>query len=190
VKLLKKSIICILTILVAISATVAFSGLGQITPMAVIEQHPQLRANVHVQIVRDGKIILSESSHNLLMDIGAEYVEDGLTNSTYINVEGIPTYISLSSNATAVAATDTIILEEITAGGLERALGTITDNANGNWSVAHEFTATATHVSVQKTGLNWKSGDTDNCLLAQNTFLSTTLGSDDRITVTWTLTVT
>jgi len=187
VKLLRNILAC----LVVLSVVIAGAHLtGIIAPTAVIEQNPRIRANVHVLIERDGKIILSESSHNLLMDIGAEYVEDGLTNSTFINVEGLPTYISLSSNTTAVAATDTQILEEITAGGLERATGTITDNANGNWSVAKEFTATATHVSVQKVGLNWKAGNTDNCLLAQNTFLSTTLGSGDKITVTWTLTVT
>ena len=179
----------ILTCLVVISVVMAGIHLVGITAPRV-EIEPKLQANVHVQIVRDGKIILDEVSHNLLMNIGAEYVEDGLTNSTYINLEGIPTYISLSCNATAVAATDTIILEEITAGGLERATGTITDNANGNWSVAKEFTATATHTDVQKTGINWKTGNTDNCLLAQNTFTATTLISGDKITVTWTLTVT
>ena len=181
----------ILTCLVIISVIIAGVHIvSTIPPITTIEQNPKVRANVHVQIVRDGKTILSESSHNLLMNIGAEYVEDGLTNSTYISVEGKPEFISLSCNATAVAATDTIILEEIAAGGLERALGTITDNANGNWSVAKEFTATATHTDVQKTGLNWKAGATDNCLLAQNTFTATTLISGDKITVTWTLTVT
>ena len=149
---------------------------------------PEIEANVNVSVIRDGEVIYQESNHNTLMNIGAEYIETLMTNATYATT-GEVKYISLSSNASAENAVNTQIAEEITTGGLARAAGTVSDEGNGNYAVEHEFTATATHNNVQLTGLNWKTGNTDNNLFAADQFTSVNLIADDKITVNWTITI-
>ena len=75
------------------------------------------------------------------------------------------------------------------ANGLARSAGTYTSTGAGVWTIVYQFTATDAHVNVQLTGLQWAvSGD--NNLLGADTFTATTLANGDKLTVTWTITVT
>lgn len=176
----------LLVILCAITMVTSLSMFALSQVVVNVDETPTIDVNVNIAVERNGDIIYSESVHNLIADTGEEYVEQALTNSTYVSVEGIPEFISLSTSSSALDGAWTQIPDEITTGGLARAQGTITDLGNGTWKVVHEFQASATHTDVQTSGLNWKTGDTDNCLFAANNFTVVSLISGDNITVTWT----
>jgi len=81
--------------------------------------------------------------------------------------------------------------DEITTGGLERAVGTYSHTAGNNtWTIEAEFTASATHNNVQQTGLQWvATAGSDGNLMAANHFNAVTLNSGDALTITWELTL-
>jgi hypothetical protein len=137
----------------------------------------------------DGTYNILWSRHaGVLTTIGKNWIEDQISDSPSTTPAA---YISLSRNVTAPAAAWTIIPAEIdTGGGLDRTGGTYTSTGDGVWTVAHQFTADAGYTAVQLTGLQWSDTDSaDNTLLCADTFASTTLANGDKITVTWTITV-
>lgn len=148
--------------------------------------------NVLVEVERDGEIFYTCSTHNIVTNIGDEYHEQALTNLTYTSFEGVPIYVSVSNTTDALSTAWTQIPDEITTGGLARVEGTYTSLGIGYWKISHEFTASANHTAVQTMGLNWKTGDTDNCLFATGNFTAVDLEgtSGDKITITWTGTAT
>ena len=99
-------------------------------------------------------------------------------------------FIAVSANVAAPVAGDTILVGEITTGGLARAdadTKTHTNDTNVS-TIAHTFTASATHTAVHKSGMfNASSGIT---LTHAAVFTSdVTLAINDTLTVTWTLTL-
>jgi hypothetical protein len=137
----------------------------------------------------DGTYNIAWSRHaGVLTTIGKNWIEDQISDSPSATPAA---YISLSRNVTAPNAAWTIIPAEIdTGGGLDRTGGTYTSTGDGVWTVAKQFTADAAYVAVQLTGLQWSDTDSaDNTLLCADTFASTTLAAADKITVTWTITV-
>jgi len=172
-------LLCLVVIVAGISAPLTAS----------IQEDSVVRVdNVLIEVERDGTVFYSETVHNLVTTIGKEYIEQSLRNQTYILYEGVPVNISLSDDGSAPAVGWTQIPSEITTGGLERAYGTYANVGDGQWTISHEFTASVTHTNVNTSGLNWKLGNTDDCLFAANNFTNVTLISGDKITLTWSLT--
>lgn len=137
----------------------------------------------------DGSFNIAWSRHaGVLTTIGKNWIEDQISDSPSATPAA---YIALSRNVTAPNAAWTIIPAEInTGGGLDRTVGTYTSTGNGVWTVAKQFTADAGYTAVQLTGLQWSDTDAeDNTLLCADTFTATTLAVGDKITVTWTLSV-
>jgi len=122
----------------------------------------------------------------VLSTIGKNWIEDQLGDSPSTDPAK---WISVSTDTGTPSAAWTQIPTEIAAGGLTRAVGAYTSTGDGVWTIVKEFTATATHTDVQLTGLQYAvSGD--NNLLGADTFTPVTLYSDDKLEVTWTITVT
>lgn len=132
-------------------------------------------------------------SSNTLTNIGKDWIEQQISGTP--SATQIAKYIALSTDATAPAATWTVLVasdptKEINSGGLTRAAGTYASTGVGAWTVSYQFTAGATHTSVQLTGLHWDgTSRSDNNLFAANTFTAVTLYNGDKLTVTWTMSV-
>lgn len=142
--------------------------------------------HVTVYITRSGKDQEYWDHHaGVLTTIGKNWIEDQLGDSPSTDPAK---WISLSTSASSPSAAWTEIPTEITTGGLARAAGTYISTGDGVWMITYEWTATATHTDVQLTGLQYAvSGD--NNLLGADTFTAVTLNSDDKLNVTWTVTV-
>lgn len=169
----------------ALVAVLIMGAFATPAPHIAVPEEPQAYGTVIVEVQRAGsdEWVLVGHSHNTVVNIGKEFLEDLMcsTNSS------VADYISLSTNSTAPDVAWTQIPDEITTGGLNRQQGTITDTGTGTWNVTKEFTATATHTDVQLTGLQWASSGDGN-LYAANQFTAVTLQSGDKIKVTWQMT--
>jgi len=141
----------------------------------------QRAGETEVITIKDGVAI---NNAGTLADIGA--------NLTAAQLGGTPStsahWISLSTNDTSPATGWTEIIDEIVADGLERASGDYALTDVGEWTISHEFTASGTHTDVQLTGLQFAASGDGN-LLGADTFTPVTLTSGDKLTVTWTVTV-
>jgi hypothetical protein len=141
---------------------------------------------VTVSVTRDGQEIYRHEDHNLITNAGKDFISTQI-GSTTPGANGA-NFIALSSDTTAPAAGDTTLTGEITGGGLARAQGTYAHTTGTNtFTITKTFTATASHTAVQKAGLfTASSGGT---MMAENTFTSVTLASNDQLTITWTITL-
>jgi len=146
----------------------------------VKKEFPKYKAIV--QVYKNGKLVAE--THNLLTNIGKEFVEDQLTNPS----TNATKYISLSSVASDCSASATVLANEITTSGLARAEGTVTDSGTGNFTVEKTFVATGSVSDVQVAGLNWYSSGDDN-LFACATFTSVNLEANDELTIRWIVTI-
>jgi len=154
-----------------------------------INVYVQRVGSEEVTTIKDGVAL---DNAGVLTTIGKNYIEGKLGDDTpYADNAKFADDISLSSNAGAPAAGWTIIPAEIAANGLERASATYASIGDGVWTISNQFTATGAHVDVQLTGLSWDETDSlDNVLLGADTFAAVTLGNGDKLTITWTITVT
>jgi len=144
-----------------------------------------IHVTVYIQRVGEEKTFWDHHA-GTLTTIGKNWIEDQLGDSPSTDPAK---WISLSLSTDSPAAGWTQIPTEIVAGGLTRAAGTYASTGDGVWTEEYQFTASATHTDVQLTGLQWAvSGD--NNLLGADTFTPVTLTSGDKLTVTWTITVT
>ena len=118
---------------------------------------------------------------NVLTNAGKEAIEDYLVS--YGNVAGANfTYLAVG-NGTAPVAANTSLSDEITTGGLARAAATVTDWGDGNWSLLKQWTASATHYSVNSTGIfNESSGGT---FFAGGTYTAVNLEANDQLTINY-----
>lgn len=148
-----------------------------------------LSMHVTTYVQRVGEEPVFWSYHDgQLMTIGKNWIEDQLGDSPSTDPAK---WISVSSNSTSPTGHPewTQIPNEIVGSGLTRAAGTYQSTGDGVWTISHQFTANATSTDVQLTGLQWAvSGD--NNLLGADTFTPVTLNDGDKLTVTWTITVT
>ena len=125
--------------------------------------------------------------HNLLTDAGRDFLHLNGYETTGLGANG-GNYIALSVNTGGAADAHTTLAGEITAGGLERAQGTVTHAAGETTStVVKTFTASATHTAVQLCGLF--TATTAGTLVHEATFTSVNLENNDQLQVTWTITI-
>lgn len=146
--------------------------------------------HMHAEVEFANGTIVDLGYHaGVLTTIGKNYIEGKLGDSAYGDNTAFADDISVSTSTSTPNVAWTEIPTEITTGGLERASSTYTSTGDGVWTISHEFTASATHTAVQLTGLQWKLTPLDGTLLGADTFAAVTLNSGDKLTVTWTITV-
>lgn len=137
-------------------------------------------ANVYVYV--NGELVAK--SHNIIVNSGMAALRDAVHGGTAATAQ----YIALSTDSTAPAYTDTSCPGEITSGGLERALATVTTQSgpsNGDITVRLEktFTATSSHSNVQKACVF--TAITGGTLYAVATFTPVSLEANWQITIRW-----
>ena len=133
--------------------------------------------------------ILCKNKPNLLTNNGRDYAIAQFYTNTSAGGVGM-NFIALTVNTAAASASSTLLTDEITTNGLERALATTISHSGGTNSTTLNkvFTASGTHTAVQKSG-------TFNQLAVGGTigheaiFTPVTLASPDTLSVTWTLTL-
>lgn len=177
------------------AAILIYSSLdGSVNQLAMPEEQDKHGINdllsasgyVVVSVIRDGKEIYHYEDHNLITDAGKDFISNQI-GSTSPGSNGA-NYIALSTDSTAPDAGDTTLTGEISGSGLDRVQGTYSHTAGENtFTIQNLFTATGAVNGIQKTGLfTAASGGT---MVAENTFSSVNLISDDQLTVTWTITI-
>jgi len=151
------------------------------------------KATVCAKVIKNtGEVIDLGCQHNLLVNQGKDYILELMSGIDQVGATpgtDYAKYISLSTNSTAPDASWTVIPDEITSGGLERAAGTCTRNTVGNWTCEHTFTATTSFTGVQLTGLNWNGTAGAHSLVAAAQFSAVNLEADDQLQIKWTITV-
>lgn len=120
---------------------------------------------LHCEVIhiRNGKV-LSVTNHPMtLTTFGKDWIVDNLANSGGANVTKFANYIGVSNDSTEFSAAWTALPNEITDGGLERALGTFTDTGTGTWNMSKTFSVSETR-STKLYGVyidsyaNWVNG--------------------------------
>ena len=140
----------------------------------------------------NGTIQDNGCSHNLLTDLGKNAIRDQLKNNVAPHAVGW-SYIGLCNasfggNCNATNAGDGSLYNEYpSSNGLNRTTyeATYLVLGTGNWSYSRTFVAAADGMVTNKTGIfNASSGDR---MLAVNTFTTSTLQTNDQITVNWSI---
>lgn len=141
--------------------------------------------NTEVIIQHNGEVI--DRFDNVLTTQGKNFIRSKISGADSLAVAGDAgknlSFISLG-NGSAPVAGDTQLPEEITnAGtGLDRTNGGTTTYDGGNFSVSHQFTASADVGTVNTTGLNWDSSGSN--LVSGGSFSDANILDGDQITVT------
>ena len=145
----------------------------------------EIHVTTYIQRVGDPEPVFWSYHAGVLTTIGKNWIEDQLGDSPAADPAK---WVSLSTSASSPSAAWTQIPTEIVANGLERAAGTYASTGDGVWTISHQFTASGPHTDVQLTGLQWAAAGDGN-LLASDTITPVTLGSGDKLTVTWAITI-
>lgn len=138
---------------------------------------------------KENEEVLCKDKHNLLTTDGIDIFHKAIYVDTVATEVG-NNFLALSVNTHTPVVGDTTLLGEITTGGLARALATTITHTNDTnvTTLAHTFTASATHTAVQLAGI-FNQLTIGGTLTHENTFTPANLVSGDTLTVTWTLTL-
>lgn len=133
-------------------------------------------------VVETGEGTRTIETHNLVTQLGANYVENALRTGT---IDNAIKWISLGDSG-SVDDSLTQLTSELTTGGLSRTSGTITNVDDNSYEASNTFTSTADGQTVNTTGLSWGASG-DGQLWAAATISSVTLDTDDNLIITWTV---
>jgi hypothetical protein len=140
---------------------------------------------VVVTVTRDGQEIYRNEQHNMITNAGKDFIAQQIGSNASANGAN---YIGVTTTAVTPAAGHTTLAGEITNGGLARAQGNFTHTAGQNsFAVAKTFTATQSFSSVQAGGLF--TANTGGIMMAENNFTAVNLANNDKLTITWTVTL-
>lgn len=148
------------------------------TPV-IMEYHVE----VYLQKQNSEKVFYERHAGTITL-IGRSLIKNLIANSTFSKETA--NYISLSSNSSTPSTYWGEIPNEISTGGLTRALATYTSLGYGTFRISHEFTASTSINDIQLVGLNWESSGNNN-LLCSDKFTPVDLESGDKITINWEL---
>lgn len=184
----------ILAVFIGLTVALASFGYGYYSGTQINDGF-KISGWVKVEVVRDGKVIYIHEDHNILTNQGKDIIAKEVFGAAGANGTGKHTpnatvYIALSSYAGGVNATQTTLTAEIASGGLSRATATYNHaNSTSAIIIVKQFTSSATFTAVQQAGLFNNPTSAGAGLLAANTFSSVNLISGDKITITWSITL-
>ncbi|MBA7659319.1 hypothetical protein ES703_67296 [subsurface metagenome] len=160
-------------------ATSTFTLDGYVT---VDAYHYDEATGTYVQFYHD-------EGSNVITTIGKTFIEEhlGIGGASY---DDPAKWISLSNDGSSSAAWTKLPVELDNTNGLGRAEGAYASTSPGVWTITYQFTASVAGGTVQTTGLQWLvTLESDNNLMAAKDFTQVTLASGDKLTVTWTITL-
>jgi hypothetical protein len=136
----------------------------------------------------DGNVLYSDEveiyeNHNVTCNAGLDAAKDRLFNPA--TSETVAKYIALSESNDAPSAAHTVMADEITQSGLERAAATYSTSgcSTGECILSNDFTATGSFSSVQLMALFDASSAGD--MYFEATITSVALESGDQLTAKW-----
>lgn len=159
---------------------------------------PKARVRIHHEVAYDlddktGLFLRrveqeDELVENLILNAGRIQLHAQCYQTSGLLTNGF-NYIGLSNDATAPVATDTTLTGELSSDGLGRVQGTVTPpTGSGNQTViAKTFTYTGSSQAVQKAALF--TAASGGVMAHEVLFTQRTLGSNDTITITFTITM-
>ena len=139
-------------------AIVSFAILALTVGLLFPYNNPDVLIEVHLEMwhYRNG-VLLDYSMHpGVLTNGGADFAEDQLGDSPATDPAK---WIGVSNDATAPSAAWTEIPNEITTGGMGRAVATYTNDGVGQWNMTVTYNPTASG-SCQLAGLYWSLAGT------------------------------
>lgn len=156
-----------------------------LTPEVVDDIRARKPNTLHVVHRRDGKVLSEQLVTNLRTNAGADFQAQqmGGTPGTAAN------RIALTEDATAPAATDTVLAGELTGNGLDRAVATFSHAGGGasSYTLTHTFTKSGgASVTVRKVGC-FDAATGGNMVFETLFGDPATMVSGDELTVTWTV---
>ena len=156
-----------------------------------IEENPPYKGILCTYYKKAGtdKWIELGCSENTLTNIGKNKTESQLIEGLAASTANQLKYIALTNVSSVCTPTSTNI-QEITTGGLERALCNVTQLDYGKWSCEHTFTATAYQFNVSIAGYFWNAtAGNDGSLFACGSFTANTFEANDQILTRWNVTI-
>lgn len=150
---------------------------------------------VTVSVVREGQEIYRHEDHNLITDVGRDFISQQIGGETGLATEGAH-FIALSSTDVTPAASDTSLAGEIdNGGGLDRADSTYAHTTGeATFTITNTFEADQEYTNVRSAGLFTDitpggTVGTDEIMMAINEFTPVSLAANDELTITWTITL-
>lgn len=170
--------------LVAIVAAICIFSLSfEVPQKSVFTGTVGFEVHVTMWHWRDGVLIDYSHHPGTLTNLGANWIEDQLGDSPGTDPAK---WIAVSNDTSSPSSAWVVIPNEITTGGMGRAVGTYADEGVGQWNITKIFSPTETG-SCQLTGLYWAvAGD---YLLCADTFNLINYQNEDAIQICWTITV-
>jgi len=162
--------------------------LANINSVAVEDANGQsvpLDVEVHLEMWhydQDGKLLEHSRHAGVLTTTGKNWIEGVLGDADGDQGD----YIGCSNSTDAPSSAWTELPDEITTGGMSRAIGTYADDGDGQWNITKSFSPTETN-STQLVGL-YSTAATAS-LIASDTITLINYGSGDTVQLRWTITV-
>ena len=176
-----------LTFAIVATVLIAFAvGFHQGQELSATNQTLKLSDIVKITVIRNGGVVYSYTTHNILTTIGARHVRNvyGFANETATQVR----YIALSPD-TNPNASWTKLPNEYISGGLSRQAGTVTVINSTAFQVQATWTSSTT-TTIRCTGLHWSgTAGSDGNLWAVASIPDASVIPNDQIQVTWTVNV-
>jgi len=95
---------------------------------------------VQVTHLRDGQVLSFQESHNVITTTGVDVIAEQIGSTSPATNGG--NYIALTNNIDAASSSSTTLTNEITTGGLARAIGAYAHtNGTSTYTVSKTFTA-------------------------------------------------
>lgn len=148
-------------------------------------QRIPLDVEVHLEMWhwRDGELLAYSRHAGVLTDTGKNWIEGILGDADGDQGD----YIGLSNNTGSPDSGWSILPDEITTGDMGRAIGTYTDDGDGQWNITKSFSPSETN-STQLVGLYY-SAYSASSLIASDTVTLINYESADTVQLRWTVAV-
>ena len=150
-----------------------------------VDQSESLQYRGMVCVYKNNELV--ECNHNILVTTGMTQIQDHLG----IGATGAVKTIAVGNGTAAQVAGDTSLAGEIADVGLAKTTGTyVATGTAGAWNITYQWTCGAGCINegVNNTGLYNATGAGQ--LFAETTFTNVVLQQNDKLNVTWGLTVT
>lgn len=145
-----------------------------------------LRVEAHVSMYhyRDG-VLVGYSHHPAVLTVGGQdWIKGKLADSGFVNGSTYGLYIALSDDSSSPSSSWSEIPNEITGGGLDRALGSYVSTGVGSWNVTFTFSPTVSG-SCRLTGVYWDVYSTKSLIASDVIALIMFSADTDTIKIVW-----
>jgi activator of HSP90 ATPase len=158
---------------------------------SILEKSNEVEGWVTIEVIRKNgqKELICEYQKNLLTTSGRDFFHAQVYTNTAVGTRG-GGFVAVSDDTGDPASGDTVLVGEISSGGLSRADATTKTHTVGTnvTTLIHQFTASASFINIHKSGL-FNAASSGQMTHAAKFTTDVSLEIDDTLQVTWTLTL-